>query len=715
MSSNLFRLAQEAAADSTPAATPPRLVQIGIARPDVPVRGDRLFQAAEKPVSYIDQLVGRVLPPALNPLARAGSVANTTFLIAAVTGILLLFWYVPSVHQAYQSLDGLREGSFFGATLGQIVRSLHRYSSDACMLFVIIHAIQIVLARRFTGARWSAWLTGITLIGLLWLVGWLGYWLVWDERAHLVALGSARVVDPLPVFNEPLSRTFLVDAGVSSMLFFMVFFAHMLLPLGMGIALWLHITRLSRPRFLANRTLTAWVLGSLALISVLKPANNAAAAQMTTLPTELTVDAWYLLPLAITDRLGSAGLWTLVLLGGALLFGVPRLLRTKKTAPAVVDIAKCNGCTLCYEDCPYDAIRMVPRTDGKPYPSQAEVDPDKCVGCGICAGSCNSAGIGLGAFAVVDVRKQIESWIDSITGRGEAARIAFICGSSAGRNVLIDPATGLCDQLPGYRVFAVPCAGWVHALTVERALKRGAEGVLIVSCGHGEVTFREGADWTEARLSGERKPILREEKVDPNRVRVVRCEPSALGSLQAEAAAFARGLERAAEPSRRRQLVFGVATAAVLSSIVLIGSDLPYKTPPGPPAELVVSFRHSGASGEACRTLTEAELAALPAHMRRTEVCERGRAAVRLRVAVNGEVVHEDRYEARGLSGDGPSIALEKLPLEPGEHDVEVFIGETGDPEEWTHRSRQTVTMGEGERRVVLFDRSSGFSWHGGG
>lgn len=41
-----------------------------------------------------------------------------------------------------------------------------------------------------------------------------------------------------------------------------------------------------------------------------------------------------------------------------------------------VTAAKCIGCTLCVDNCPVDAIRMV---DGK-----AIIDAEKCINCGIC-------------------------------------------------------------------------------------------------------------------------------------------------------------------------------------------------------------------------------------------------------------------------------------------------------------------------------------------
>ena len=73
-------------------------------------------------------------------------------MIAVISGIALLFWYTPSVHQAHESLERLRASSW----LGQLVRSVHRYSSDGCLFFVLLHACRIVCQRRFTGSRWLA-------------------------------------------------------------------------------------------------------------------------------------------------------------------------------------------------------------------------------------------------------------------------------------------------------------------------------------------------------------------------------------------------------------------------------------------------------------------------------------------------------------------------------------------------------------------------------
>lgn len=694
---------------------PVRLVALGRgsqARAEPPVRGEQVLAQAERGVLHASRLLQRFIPEHLDPLAQTGAIANTTLVIAIVSGILLLFWYSPSVYLAWDSVEAMRQSPL----TAQLVRSLHRYSSDACLLFVLLHATQIIFARRFTGARWLAWVTGVALIGLLWVVGWMGYWLVWDQRAQLVAVGTAKLLDGLPIFADPLSRSFLTDKSVNSMLFFMMFFFHMLVPLLMGIALWLHVTRLSRPRYFTGRTMTLWVLGSLVVLSLLVPATSAPPARMTVVPGEMTMDAWYLWPLVLTERLTGGTLWALLLVGGGIVLGATRWMSTGRAPAAEVHHAKCNACTQCVDDCPYSAITMVPRTDGRPYPSVALVDPSKCVGCGICAGSCDSSAIGLPSLSTLATRRALDAFVEKESAAGNSPFLAFVCASSAGADVRIDSETGTSPELPGYRVMSVPCSGWVHALTIERAIKRGAGGVLVVGCGPGETTYREGEKWTEMRLSGQREPSLRPQHVDKARVLFLKLDRTRLTDLKKQAAAFRAGKDSQPPSSRSKAKasVAGAGVAAALSGLVLVGAELPRPTPAQLPSQLVVSFKHPGVAGENCRPVTEEEKASQPAHMRQDTICERGRASVRLRVVVDGEKRLEKSYAPHGLSGDGNSVAIETLELPPGSREISLFLGDTSDPNEWNHASVRTFDMLQGERRVALFDKMSGFTWHGG-
>lgn len=677
-------------------------------RAEPEVRGERVLSALDRVITLLDRASSRLLPERFDPMAQTGAIANTSFLVAVVTGVVVLVWYRPSVHLAYDSVRAM-DAARFGAGL---VRSLHRYSSDACMAFVLLHATKLFLARRFTGARWVAWVTGLALVGMLWLVGWLGYWLVWDARAQKVAIGTARMLDGMPIFADPLSRSFLADETVNSLTFFVVFFMHMLLPLAMGIALWLHITRLSRPHFLTRRTMTLWVVGALVALSLLFPADTAAPAKMTVAPGAMRIDALFLLPLALTDRLRSAALLALAFGGGALALSIPWLLRRKRAEPVRVELSRCNGCRLCYEDCPYDAIRMVPRTDGRAFDVEAQIDPDVCVGCGVCVGSCDGAALELPWMPTLSERRKLDAWVDSLAGAGSPPLVAFVCAESAATSLRVDAATGTSPDLPGYRVFGVPCSGWVEPRIVERVFRHGGRGVLVVACGPGGGSYREGGTWTKLRLAGERRPSLRSEAVPADRVRVVELFRGEKAALVEEARRFRESLEpRTLRGAHRWAWASGIAVAALASLATARASSMPYAPAGGEAPMLVVSFKHPGQVADRCRELSEAEKAKLPIHMRTDKVCERRRVPVRLQVLVDGEVALDREYPPKGLWGDGNSIAIERLETTPGKHDVRVRIGDRGDRDEMPYESERTIDAAPRRSQVVVFDRVEGFRW----
>ncbi len=640
---------------------------------DTPVRGEACFRFLERPLLWLESACGRWLPAEYNPVTQSGAIAVHALIVALVSGVLLLFWYTPSVH-------GARDSVLAMTGLAGFLRALHRYSSDACVAFTALHALRLTTARRFTGARWLAWVTGIVLVGMLWVVGWLGYWLLWDERARQVALGTARFIDALPIVADPLSRSFLTDDALNTLLFFVVFFVHMLLPLAMAIALWLHVARVARSRFLPDRPMSIIVLVAMSVISILVPADLAAGAKMAVLPGDMAIDGWYLLPLWLTDRLPAAALWGAALGVGALVLPLPWLLGRGRARVARVEPGRCDGCTSCAKDCPYDAIKMVDRPEGGKQ--LAQIDTSACVGCGVCAGSCNSAGIGLDWFPVLQARHQVDEWLAG----ARSAPVLLACAESAARRLTVNPTTGTAPELPGWKVLVVPCAGWVHAYTVERAAKHGAASVTVMSCGPEACRYREGATWAEARMGGTREPSVRPDKTGVP-VRLLEAPPGARVDL-------------AALPPRRKPWLGAAVVSIVAGALVLAGSVLPYASPRPAEPELVVAFKHSGAKG-GCRKLSEAEKAALPPHMRRDEVCDRGRAPVRLRVTVDGAVTHEAPYAPRGLWGDGNSIAIVTLPLAVGPHVVTVALGETTDPGEWSYVRTENVEAKDGERVVI--------------
>lgn len=675
--------------------------------PPAACRFEAPLARVDRALASLDGFVARWLPPECNPLAQSGAAANVALGIAIVSGVALLAWYSPSLQFAYSSVSAMD-----GRSLGGWVRAVHRYSSDLAMVFVLLHATRIFFARKFSGPRWLPWVSGVGLIGLIWFIGWTGYWLVWDQPAQQVAVSSMRLLDALPIFGEPLGRLYVADRMVPSLLFFVVFFLHMLLPLGIAVGLAIHLVRVSRAKLFPNWQTSLALFAGLAVAAIVIPAPLDAKAQMAAKAPAFTVDAWYLTPLALALRFQHAGLWVALFGTTAAAAAVPWILGRRR-APvayqATVEQSRCHACTQCVQDCPFDAITMVARTDGKRFPSQAFVDPAKCVGCGVCAGSCDSEGISLSWFDTRREEARIESEIAVAQTSGRPGWVAFVAGD-IDSGLALFAATRWRERLPGYQVHFVPTASWVRPKFVEQLLKSGVQGILIVRDARAESAARDGNRWVLARLTGERKPVYRPERAGGSTaLRVVDFDPARPNDLQRAATAFRAGRMSEASTSRRQHPLTVALAGGLLALVIAVATIAPSRLPvrnPSPDApEFVFSFK---ALGEFAETVAPdaAVDATKPIHMRGRSATKPHRSDVSVRLTIDG-ATQERTYRAKGISRDGPALDEWRHALAAGEHTVTVELQTSSQatPLRWSGSLRT-------ERRriyVVTYEPEVGF------
>ncbi|HXG16885.1 MAG TPA: hydrogenase iron-sulfur subunit [Calidithermus sp.] len=487
--------------------------------------------------AWVEVGLDRVVSSPLNPLYHSGALTVLALTVATVTGIYLFFFYRVGTQAAHASVEAIMAQPL---GLGAFVRSLHRYSSDAAVLAAALHGLKMLLGDRFWGARWIGWVTGLALLGLVWLTGVTGYWLVWDAQALVLSSTTARWLDVLPIFGEPVAHTFLSNARIQTFLFFIVLFLHITVPLLIGAFLWVHVMRLARARVFPPRALTAVALTALALISVLWPARSGPPADPARLPGVVPVDWFYFayLPLA---RLDAWAGWVVLAGTGGVLLALPWLLRGRTPARARVTEPACTGCMRCYRDCPYDAIVMVPRPGGGRYKMLAVVNPARCVGCGICVGACDTGGILLGDHPVHVLGAAVAARVDAVRARhpGRPPVLAFTCRLLARLEGRLD-ADGALRDVPGVAVLGLPCVGLLHPDTVTRALAAGAAGVFVAGCVPEDCQFREGSAWLAERLAGRRQPALK--RPPAGRLRLRFYAPVEVRRFVSDVRAFAEAL-----------------------------------------------------------------------------------------------------------------------------------------------------------------------------
>ena len=128
--------------------------------------------------------LGRAFGNTLNPLRHLGSLTIFFLWIVLVSGIWITIFFETSVVGAFESVEYLTIDQWY---LGGVMRSLHRYASDAAIVTLVLHILKEFVFDRHRSARWFSWVTGVPLLWLIIPLGITGYWLVWDQLALYVA------------------------------------------------------------------------------------------------------------------------------------------------------------------------------------------------------------------------------------------------------------------------------------------------------------------------------------------------------------------------------------------------------------------------------------------------------------------------------------------------------------------------------------------------
>jgi len=164
--------------------------------------------------------------------------------------------------------------------------------------------------------------------------------------------------------------------------------------------------------------------------------------------------------------------------------------------------------------------------------------------------------------------------------------------------------------------------------------------------------------------------------------------------------------------SRPLRLILGTA---VMSALILGTAALSawpsYRAEPEGTGLIRLSFSHGGQ--KSCRDLTEAELAKLPANMRRKQVCDRQRPPLYVELDIDGATVFRAVLPPSGIAGDGPSRVYERFVLPAGPHEIAVRLRDSARPEGFDHDAVHRVDLAPDQSFAIDFNPAfGGFIFH---
>lgn len=258
---------------------------------------DALRRAGRALFLRLDTLFNRVFGDAINPLYYLGAISYLMFWVVVASGLYVYAFYETGVETTWASVERLTHVQWYA---GGVMRSLHRYASDAMVLTMLLHLARHFAFDRYRGLRAFSWITGVFVLWLVYVSGVNGYMLPWDRLAQYTVEATAEWLDAVPVFRGRLIRNFILPGAINDRFFSLLQFLHIGIPLAVLAALWIHTQRVPRARTLPPRRLAVGLLVMLLGLSLLRPAVSQGQADFASAPAALALDWFYLavLPLA---------------------------------------------------------------------------------------------------------------------------------------------------------------------------------------------------------------------------------------------------------------------------------------------------------------------------------------------------------------------------------------------------------------------------------
>jgi len=172
-----------------------------------------------------------------------GGVTLVATAVLIATGILLMFYYHPSVPQAYRDMKELA----FVVDDGLFLRNLHRWAAHLMVLSAMLHMLRVFYHRAYRPPRQFNWVIGVVLLLSTLLLSYTGYLLPWDQLAFWGVSVGTNMAREAPVVGERIRFLLLGGNAVSENALLRFYVLHcVVLPVVLILFVAVHIWRIRK-------------------------------------------------------------------------------------------------------------------------------------------------------------------------------------------------------------------------------------------------------------------------------------------------------------------------------------------------------------------------------------------------------------------------------------------------------------------------------------
>lgn len=169
-----------------------------------------------------------------------GVISTVLFGSLILSGIYLMFFYVPSPASAYTNIQTIQTEVAFG----QYIRNVHRWSAHLMVLAVAMHMAKVFYRGAYKAPREFNWVIGVVLLLLTLLMSFTGYLLPWDQLAYWAVTVGSEMAGYSPFVGSEVQSLLLGGETVGSSTLLRFYVLHVaVLPTSLVFMLMLHLWR----------------------------------------------------------------------------------------------------------------------------------------------------------------------------------------------------------------------------------------------------------------------------------------------------------------------------------------------------------------------------------------------------------------------------------------------------------------------------------------
>jgi quinol-cytochrome oxidoreductase complex cytochrome b subunit len=177
-----------------------------------------------------------------------GGLSFFLFLVLTFTGLLLMFYYRPTLEYAYSDIVGLREHVPLG-----IMREIHRWGAHAMVITVWLHMFRVFMTGSYKPPREFNWSIGVIMLVLTLLLSFTGYLLPWDQLAFWAVTVGTNIASSIPLIGPQVRELLIGGRAIDQPTLIRFYVMHVIvLPGVLGALFVYHMWRIRKDGGLAR-------------------------------------------------------------------------------------------------------------------------------------------------------------------------------------------------------------------------------------------------------------------------------------------------------------------------------------------------------------------------------------------------------------------------------------------------------------------------------